>query len=81
MEEKKRYTLMVFPQGFDGEKLSLNIVLIPRNQDPFQAFATGLPAPNDTAAAFADFAPEFTLQVVAGLDEFPQSNATAASNH
>ncbi|TSJ41014.1 hypothetical protein FO440_14875 [Mucilaginibacter corticis] len=80
MEEKKRYTLMVFPQGFDGEKLSLNIVLIPRNQDPFLPFATGLAAPNDTAAAFADFAPQFTLQIVAGLDEFPQSNATAAGS-
>ncbi|MES2425993.1 MAG: hypothetical protein V4560_03435 [Bacteroidota bacterium] len=77
MEEKKRYTLMVFPQGFDGENLSLNIVFIPRNQDPFQAFATGLPAPDATAVAFADFVPQFQIQVIAGLNEFPQSNATA----
>jgi hypothetical protein len=77
MEEKKRYTLMVFPQGFDGEKLSLNIVFIPRNQDPFKTFATGLPGANATAAAFADFVPQFQVQVIAGLDEFPQSNASA----
>jgi hypothetical protein len=77
MEAKKRYTVMVFPQKFDGSTLSLNIVLIPRNQDPFLAFATGLPAPDDSAMAFADLAPEFELSIVRGLDEFPLSNATA----
>ncbi len=49
MEAKRRYTVMVFPQGFDGTNLSLNIVLIPRNQDPFVTYATGLAAPNDAA--------------------------------
>lgn len=77
MEAKRRYTVMVFPQGFDGTTLSLNIALIPRNQDPFLTFATGLPAPNDTAIAFADLNPEFEISIVKGLDEFPMSNATA----
>lgn len=77
MEAKRRYTVMVFPQKFDGTTLSLNIVLIPRNQDPFKPFATGLPAPNDSVIAFADLAPQFELYIVKGLDEFPLSNATA----
>ncbi len=68
---------MVFPQKFDGTILSLNIVLIPRNQDPFLPFPTGLPAPDDSAVAFADFVPQFELGIVRGLDEFPLSNATA----
>lgn len=77
MEAKRRYSVMVFPQRFDGTILSLNIVLIPRNQDPFLPFPTGLPAPDDSAIAFADFVPEFELGIVRGLDEFPLSNATA----
>ncbi len=77
MEAKRRYSVMVFPQKFDGTILSLNIVLIPRNQDPFVLFSTGLPAPDDSATSFADFVPEFELEIVKGLDEFPLSDATA----
>ena len=36
-----------------------------------------LPAPDDSAIAFADLVPEFELGIVRGLDEFPLSNATA----
>ncbi len=68
---------MVFPQGFDGAILKLNIVLIPRNRDPFNN-ATGLPAPNDTAIPFADIDPQFELKVVKGLSEWPIGNALAA---
>ncbi len=77
MEEKKRYSTMVFPQGYRDNVLRLHIVLIPRNQDPFAIFNTGLAAPLDTAVSFADLQPSFTLQVVKGLGEWPISNATA----
>lgn len=77
METKRRYTVMVFPQNFDGTNLSLNIVLIPRNQDPFLPFTTTLPSPDESAIAFADLMPEFEIKIVKGLDEFPLSNATA----
>ena len=66
---------MVFPQGFDGTTLSLNIVLIPRNQNPFDPYPTGLPAPDDNAIPFADLKPQFEIKVVKGLDEWPMSNA------
>ena len=70
---------MVFPQGFDGTILKLNIVLIPRNQNPFNPFTTGLPAPLASAKAFADVIPKFEIRVVKGVDEWPISNATAAN--
>ncbi|MFT3748869.1 MAG: hypothetical protein QM768_11150 [Agriterribacter sp.] len=76
MEANRRYTTMVFPQGFDGTVLKLNIVLIPRNRDPFNN-ATGLAAPFDTATAFADINPEFELKIVKGLSEWPIGNALA----
>ena len=79
MEAKRRYTTMVFPQGFDGTVLKLNIVLIPRNQDPFSSYATELPAPDDTAIPFADLDPQFELKIVKGLDEWPIGNALDAS--
>ena len=79
MEAKRRYTVMVFPQGFDGKILSLNIVLIPRNQDPFVPYPTGFPAPDNSAKPFADLVPQFEIGIVKGLDEWPLSNATAAN--
>ncbi|HZG24092.1 MAG TPA: hypothetical protein VEZ17_05900, partial [Chitinophagaceae bacterium] len=79
MEAKRRYTVMVFPQGFDGTKLSLNIVLIPRNQNPFDPYLTGLPAPDNSATPFAELKPQFEIGIVKGLDEWPLSNATAAN--
>ncbi|HRQ52267.1 MAG TPA: hypothetical protein PLR74_17095, partial [Agriterribacter sp.] len=59
MEAKRRYTTMVFPQGYDGTTLHLNIVVIPRNQDPFANHPTGLPAPDNTAIPFANLVPQF----------------------
>jgi hypothetical protein len=79
MESKRRYTTMVFPQGFDGQKLSLNLVLIPRNQDPFNE-NTGLAAPDDKATAFADLKPQFEISLMKGLDEWPISNSTTPAN-
>lgn len=77
MEAKRKYSTMVFPQGFDGTNLQLNIVLIPRNQDPFVAYPTDVPA-FPTATAFANLAPQFEVAIHKGLDEWPIGNATAA---
>ena len=75
METKRKYTTMVFPQGFDGTKIKLNIVLIPRNQDPFTC-KTGLPSPNHEATPFAELVPKFEIKVIKGLDQWPISNAS-----
>jgi hypothetical protein len=79
MEKNRWYTVMPFPQGFDGTILKLNIVLIPRNMNPFDKIVTGLPAPMDLATAFADVQPTFEAAIVKGLDEFPIGNATATT--
>lgn len=79
METKRRYTTMVFPQGFDGNKMKLNIVLIPRNQDPFNK-NTGLPAPDNEATPFAELIPEFEIKIIKGLDQWPISNSANAGS-
>jgi maleate cis-trans isomerase len=76
MEPNRRYTTMVFPQGYNGTVLKLNIVLIPRNRDPFNNL-TGLAAPYDSVIPFADIDPQFELKIVKGLDEWPIGNALA----
>lgn len=78
MEPRRILTLMTFPQRLEGNILTVNIVLIPRNQDPFAPWPTGLTSPLPTSVpGFADFEPKFRLAVVRGTDDFPLSNATA----
>jgi hypothetical protein len=76
MEPNRRYTLMAFPQGFDGNSMKLNIVLIPRNRDPLELkMQTGLPAPYAETKSFADLVPVFSARILSSPDEFPQNNA------
>lgn len=71
---------MTFPQRLVGNVLTVNIVVVPRNNDPFAAWPTGLASPNPTQVpGFANLQPKFKLAVVKGTDDFPLSNATAAS--
>jgi hypothetical protein len=78
METNRRYTLMAFPQGFDGNKLKLNILFIPVNRNPLKPVdfpVTFIPTGETTP--FAKVKPEFEVKIVKGLDDFPVSNATA----
>ncbi len=80
MEPRRLISLLTFPQRFDGNTLTVNIVMIPRNNNPFDSWPTGLFAPDPTnVPGFADFQPEFSLAIVKGTDDFPLSNATAPS--
>lgn len=77
MELRRILTLMTFPQRLEGNTLTVNMVLIPRNKDPFQPWPTGLNSPFPTTVpGFADFQPKFRLAVVKGTDDFPLSNAS-----
>lgn len=69
---------MTFPQRLTGNVLTVNIVVVPRNSDPFAAWPTGLASPAQVPG-FANLQPKFKLAVVKGTDDFPLSNATAAS--
>ncbi|MFN3997300.1 hypothetical protein [Algoriphagus sp.] len=80
MEPRRILTLMTFPQRFEGDELTVNIVVVPRNNDPFKPWPTGLINPFPTSVSgFADLQPEFQLAIVSGTDDFPLSNATAES--
>jgi hypothetical protein len=71
---------MTFPQRWVGNVLTVNIVVVPRNTDPFAPWPTGLLNPNPTqVSGFVNLQPKFKLAVVRGTDDFPLSNATAAS--
>ncbi len=65
---------MALPQDFDGQELTVNIVLIPRNADPFSTWTTAAPLPNSSVPGFANFQPEFSLGVVSGTADFPIQN-------
>ncbi|WP_194778015.1 hypothetical protein [Pararhodonellum marinum] len=74
MEARRLLTSMALPQDFDGQNLTVNIVLIPRNADPFATWPTGVPNATSTVPGFADFQPEFSLCVVEGTADFPIQN-------
>jgi len=78
MELRRLISLMTFPQRFDGNILTVNIVVVPRNANPFSDWQTGLGNPS-SVPGFAKFQPEFSLSIVKGTDDFPLSNATAPS--
>ncbi|PZX52422.1 hypothetical protein LV84_03428 [Algoriphagus ratkowskyi] len=75
METRTLLSVMTFPQRFDGKFLKVNIVLVPRNKNPFTPWPTGLPNPT-TVPGFANLQPEILLSIVTGTDDFPLSNPT-----
>jgi len=70
MEDFQRFSLLTFPQAFDGNSLTLNIVVLPRNQNPLVAAIDGEPALAG-APAFADAKLSFVARVVSGLAGLP----------
>jgi len=76
MELRRLISLMTFPQRFDGKILTVNIVVVPRNTNPFSSWPTGLANPT-SVPGFAELQPEFSLSIVRGTDDFPLSNASA----
>jgi hypothetical protein len=74
MEPKRLLTLMALPQYFDGQNLVLNLVLIPRNADPYATWNSGVPLATSSVPGFANFHPEFSLGIVTGTADFPVQN-------
>lgn len=73
MEKNRRFTILTFPQHFDGQKLKLNILFLPRNQNPLSAAIEQHPTIGD-APAFADAKLSFVARIVNSLDEFPMNS-------
>ncbi|MGH7800404.1 MAG: hypothetical protein ACREOW_07205 [Thermodesulfobacteriota bacterium] len=77
MANNKRFSLFTLPQFFDGNVLTLNIVVLPRNQNPLKPAIeqnNGIP-PIPDAPAFADAKPSFEAKIISGLNNFPNSKA------
>ena len=65
MEKNRRFTILTFPQHFDGNKLKVNILFLPRNQNPLNKAIEGEPGIAD-APAFADAQLSFVAKIVIG---------------
>jgi hypothetical protein len=75
-----RLSLLTFPQRYDGARLHVRILVVPRldagwSGDPLQPLILNFPVPGDATDAFADADLRFEARVLAGLDRFPTSVA------
>ncbi len=77
MKPNRRFSLLAFPQFFDGNTLTLNIVMLPRNQNPLQAAIEQHPTIPD-AVAFADAQLAFEAHIVSSLAGFPNNHSASA---
>ncbi|MCI0550956.1 MAG: hypothetical protein L0287_08370, partial [Anaerolineae bacterium] len=77
MANNRRFSILTLPQFFDGNVLTLNIVVLPRNQNPLKPAIeqnNDIP-PIPDAPAFADAKPSFDAKIISGLNNFPNSKA------
>lgn len=77
MDPNQRFSILTFPQFFDGNVLKVNIVFLPRNQNPLRSAIEGEPALAG-AAAFAKAQPGFVARIVSGLSGLPGAGAPLA---
>ncbi len=74
MNDDQRFSILTFPQHFDGEELTVNIVVLPRDQNPLSQ-AIEQHATIDDAVAFADAQLSFTANIFNSLSVFPHNHA------
>jgi hypothetical protein len=77
MNANQRFSILTFPQFFDGEALTLHIVVLPRDQNPLSA-AIEQENPIPDSVAFADAQLSFTASIFDGLSVFPHTLAPIA---
>lgn len=75
MEPNQRFTILTFPQFFDGNALSVNLVFLPRNQNPLMAAIEGHPTIPE-APAFAQAKLSFVAKIISGLSGLPGTTPT-----
>jgi hypothetical protein len=72
MEPNRRFTILTFPQFFDGATLTLNVVVLPRNQNPLRRAIENNPTVPD-APAFASAKLSLVAKIISGLGSFPNT--------
>ncbi|MEK7256874.1 MAG: hypothetical protein AAB316_19120, partial [Bacteroidota bacterium] len=75
MEANRRFSLLPFPQFFDGNTLTINIVVLPRNQNPLLPAIEGAPGITDPGVSFAGANFAFEAHVVSSLADFPNNHS------
>lgn len=70
MEQSQRFAILTFPQFFDGNTLGVNVVFLPRNQNPLRSAIEGEPL-LPGAVPFADAKLSFVARIVSGLSGLP----------
>jgi hypothetical protein len=66
-----KLSILTFPQKLEGNKLSLNILIIPRNIDPTKPLVTGLGGGVPDAPAFQAAKLKLQAKVLSNLSVFP----------
>lgn len=74
MNPNQRFSILTFPQYFDGTDLQVNIVVLPRNHNPLMP-AIEQHGTIPDAVAFADAQLSFTANIFPGLTVFPHNYA------
>ncbi len=72
MDLNQRFSIMTFPQFFDGNELHLNIVVLPRDHNPLKPIIVGEePGIPNAEVSFADAAFAFKAQLIQGFGVNP----------
>ncbi|AEV31742.1 hypothetical protein Oweho_0729 [Owenweeksia hongkongensis DSM 17368] len=71
MNSFQRFSILTFPQHFDGTDLHFNVVLLPRDQNPLNPAIVNSPPVTDSTVAFADANFAFTAKVITGFGTSP----------
>ena len=74
MNPNQRFSILTFPQFYDGANLGLHIVVLPRDQNPL-ANAIEQQPPIPDAPPFADAQLSFTASIFNTLSVFPHNHA------
>ncbi len=74
MADNKRFTIMTFPQHFDGvNSLRVNVLFLPRGQNPFKPAIEAAPPIPDPVPAFVNARLTFQAAIIKGLEKFPNT--------
>lgn len=73
---ESRFSILTFPQHFDGADLHLRILVVPKlsaawNGNPLLPVLADVPNPMDTATPFADADLQLEVRALDGLERFP----------
>ncbi|MDB5133532.1 MAG: hypothetical protein JWP37_135 [Mucilaginibacter sp.] len=72
-----KLSILTFPQKLQGNILSLNVLIIPRNIDPTQPLVTGLGGGVPDAPAFQSANLQLEAKVISDLSVFPSDLVTS----